>query len=194
MNSLLTENDKQIPYTPASKRKRKYSFMFSGMSINTQHEYSLDTSFLGSTFRVRAREVKLNESASFNSVSETFETATNSESEVRAVYKRKPSPKRDNHQQNKYLSNVSTLCFADSNEKWESLPDERNWCSLNNGKQFFSNSIEDTSQETFSNSKNTSDAWTSFINNTFSLGNKDLEKNLFDVSIDMTDCRTLRLF
>ncbi|GBN43315.1 Histone-lysine N-methyltransferase PRDM9 [Araneus ventricosus] len=186
-NSLLTENDEQIPSTPASKRKRKYSFMFSGISTNAQHEHSLDTSILGSTFRVRAREVKLNENASFNSSSETFEPTTNSESEVRGVYKRKPSPKRDDHQRNKYRSNVSTLRLAASSEKWESLPDERNWCSLNNGKQFFSDSIEGTSQKNLSNSKDTSDASTSFINDTFSLGNKELDKNLFDVSIDLTD-------
>ncbi|GBM91441.1 Zinc finger protein 585A [Araneus ventricosus] len=186
-NSLLTENDKQIPSTPASKRKRKYSFMFSGISTNAQHEHSLDTSILGSTFRVRAREVKLSESVSFNSSSETFEPATNSESEVRGVYKRKPSPNRDDHQRNKYRSNVSTLSLAASSEKWESLPDERNWCSLNNGKQFFSDSIEGTSQKTFTNTKITSDSPTSFINNTFSLGNKELDKNLFDMSIDLTD-------
>ncbi|GBN26002.1 hypothetical protein AVEN_88175-1, partial [Araneus ventricosus] len=186
-NSLPTENDKQIPFTPASKRKRKYSFMFSGISTNAQHEHSPDTSILGSTFRVRAREVKLSESASFNSLSETFEPATNSESEVRGVYKRKPSPNRDDHQRNKYRSNVSTLSLAASSEKWESLPDERNWCSLNNGKQFFSDSIEGTSQKTFTNTKITSDAPTSFINNTFSLGNKQLDKNLFDVSIDLSD-------
>ncbi|GBM83667.1 Histone-lysine N-methyltransferase PRDM9 [Araneus ventricosus] len=186
-NSQLTENDKQIPFTPASKRKRKYS-LFAGNSTNAQHEHSLDTSILGSTFRVRAHEVKLNESASFNSLSETFEPATNSKSEVRGVYKRKPIPNRDDHQQNKYLSNVSTLRLAASSEKWESLPDERNWCSLNSGKQFFSDSVEGTSQKTFSNSKNTPDASTSFINNTFSLGNKKLDKNVFDVSIDLTDC------
>ncbi|GBM92226.1 Zinc finger protein 585A [Araneus ventricosus] len=186
MNSLLTENDKQIPFTPASKRKRKYS-LFAGNSTNAQHEHSLETSILRSTFRVRAHEVKLNENASFNSSSETFEPTTNSESEVHGVYKIKPIPKRDDHQQNKYRSNVSTLRLAASSEKWESLPDERNWCSLNNGKQFFSDSGEGTSQKTFSNSNNTSDASTSFINNTFSLRNKELDKNLFDVPIDLTD-------
>ncbi|GBM91426.1 Histone-lysine N-methyltransferase PRDM9 [Araneus ventricosus] len=186
MNSLLTENDKQIPFTPASKRKRKYS-LFAGNSTNAQHEHSLDTSILVSAFRVRAHEVKLKENASFNSSSETFEPATNSESEVRGVYKRKPSPKRDDHQRNKYCSNVSTFRLAVSSEKWECLPDERNWCSLNSGKQFFSDSIEGTSQKTLSNSKDTSDASTSFINDTFSLGNKELDKNLFDVSIDLTD-------
>ncbi|GBO25351.1 hypothetical protein AVEN_11431-1 [Araneus ventricosus] len=65
--------------------------------------------------------------------------------------------------------------------------DGRNWCSLNNGKEFFSDSIDGNSQKTFSNSKNTSDASTSFINNTFSLGNKELDKNLSDVSVDLTD-------
>ncbi|GBN25272.1 Histone-lysine N-methyltransferase PRDM9 [Araneus ventricosus] len=183
-NSLLTENDKQIPFTPASKRK--YS-LFAGNSTNAQHEHSLDTSILGSTFRVRAHEVKLKENASFNSSSETFEPATNSESEVRGVYKRKPSPKTDDHQQNKYRSNVSTLRLAASSEKWESLPDERNWCSLNSGKKFFSDSVEGTSEKTLSNSKKTSDASIPFINNTFSLGNKELDKNVFDVSIDLTD-------
>ncbi|GBN40068.1 hypothetical protein AVEN_227829-1 [Araneus ventricosus] len=64
-NSLLTENDKQIPFTPASERKIKYSFMFSGISTNAQHEHSLDISILGSTFRARARDVKLNENAFF---------------------------------------------------------------------------------------------------------------------------------
>ncbi|GBN22318.1 hypothetical protein AVEN_80481-1 [Araneus ventricosus] len=71
-NSVLTANDEQIPSTPASKRKRKYSFMFSGISTNAQHEHSLDTSFSVSTFRVRAREVKMKENASFNSSSELF--------------------------------------------------------------------------------------------------------------------------
>ncbi|GBM91432.1 Zinc finger protein 713 [Araneus ventricosus] len=179
-NSLLTENDKQIPFTPASKRKRKYNFMFSGISTNAQHEHSLDTSILGSTF-------KMKENASFKASSETFEPATNSESEVRGGYKRKPIPKRDDHERNKYRSNVCTSSFAASSEKWETLPDERNWCSLNNGKQFFSDSVEGTSQKTLSNSKNNSDASTSFLNNTFSLGNKQLDKNLFDVSIDLTD-------
>ncbi|GBM85236.1 Histone-lysine N-methyltransferase PRDM9 [Araneus ventricosus] len=186
-NSQLTENDKQIPSTPASKRKRKYSFMFSGNSTNAQHEHSLDTSILGSSFRVRAREVKLNENASFKASSETFEPATNSKSEVRGVYKRKPSPKRVDHQRNKYCSNVSTMRLAASSEKWECLPDKRNWCSLNNGKQFFSDSGEGASQKTFSNSINTSDASTSFMNNTFSLRNKELDKNLFHVSRDLTD-------
>ncbi|GBN67910.1 hypothetical protein AVEN_128707-1 [Araneus ventricosus] len=41
-NTLHTENDKQIPFTPASKRKRKYS-LFAGISTNAQHEHSLET-------------------------------------------------------------------------------------------------------------------------------------------------------
>ncbi|GBO46007.1 hypothetical protein AVEN_5250-1 [Araneus ventricosus] len=153
--------------------------MFSDISNNTQHEHSLDTSILSSTFRVRAREVKLKENASFNSSSDTFEPATNSESEVRGVYKRKPSPKRDDHQQNKCRPNVSTFCHSASSEKWESLPDETNWHSLNSGIEFFSDSMESISRKAFSNSKNTSDASTSFTNHTFSLGNKELDKNLF---------------
>ncbi|GBN67917.1 Histone-lysine N-methyltransferase PRDM9 [Araneus ventricosus] len=185
-NSQLTEDDKEIPFTPASKRKRKYS-LFAGISTNSQHEHCLDTSILGSTFRVRAREVQMNENASFNSSSETFEPTTNSECEVRGAYKRKPSPNKDDHQQNKCRSNVSTLCSAASSEKWGKLPDERDWCSLNIGGEFFSDSIEGISRKTLSNSKTTSDASTSFINHTYSLGNKELEKNLFDVSRDLTD-------
>ncbi|GBN08710.1 Histone-lysine N-methyltransferase PRDM9 [Araneus ventricosus] len=186
MNSLLTENDKQIPFTPAAKRRRKHS-MFAGISTNAQHEHSLDTSFSVSTFQVQAREVKMKENASFKGTSETFEPATNSESEVRGIYKRKSSPTRDDHQQNNCRSNVSTLCFAASSEKWESLPDERNWCSLNNGEQFYSDSKEGTSQKTFSKSKNTSEASTSLANSAFSIENRELDKKMFEVSEDLTD-------
>ncbi|GBN22320.1 hypothetical protein AVEN_80483-1 [Araneus ventricosus] len=115
-NSLTTENDERTPFMPAAKRRRKHS-LFAGIPTNAQHEHSLDTSFSVSTFQVRAREVKMKENDSFKASSETFEPATNSESEVRGVYKRKPSPTRDDHQQNNCRSNVSTLCFAASSEK-----------------------------------------------------------------------------
>ncbi|GBN13330.1 hypothetical protein AVEN_168649-1, partial [Araneus ventricosus] len=187
-NSLLTENCEQIPFMSAAKRKRKYS-LFAGISTNAQHENSLDTSFFVSTFRVRAREVKIKENASFKASSETFEP-TNSESEVRGISKRKPSPTRDDHQQNNCRSNASTFCHSASSEKWESLPDEMNWRSLNSGRESFSDSIEGISQEALLGSKSSFDASTSIINTAFSLRNKEKDKNAFDVSRDLPGRRS----
>ncbi|GBL66034.1 Zinc finger protein 713 [Araneus ventricosus] len=189
INSLLTKNNEQIPSMPASKRKRKYSF-FAGISTNAQHENSLDTSIPHSTFRVRACEVKMNENASFNSLSETFEPATNSESEVRGDYKRKPRPTRDDHQQNSCLSNVSTFCHSASSEKWESLPDETNWRSLNSGREFFSDSMEGITQKALLDSNSSFDDSTSLVNTAFSLRIKEKDKSAFDVSRDLTGLRS----
>ncbi|GBM01412.1 Zinc finger protein 182 [Araneus ventricosus] len=189
MNSLLTENDKQIPFTPASKRKRKYS-LFAGNSTNAQHEHSLDTSILGSTFRVREREVKMKENAFFKASSETFEPATNSESEVREIYKRKPSPTRDDHQQNNCRSNVSTFCHSVSSEKWETLPDETNWRSLNSGREIFSDSMECITQKPLLDSKCSFNASTSLLNTSFSMRIKEKDKSAFDVSRDLTGRRS----
>ncbi|GBN76558.1 hypothetical protein AVEN_152503-1 [Araneus ventricosus] len=185
-NSLLTENCEQIPFMSAAKRK--YS-LFAGNSTNAQHEHSLNTSFFVSTFRVRAREVKIKENASFKASSETFEP-TNSESEVRGIFKRKPIPTRDDHQQNNCRSNSSTFCHSAYSEKWESLPDKMNWRSLNSGRESFSDSIESISQEALLGSKSSFDASTSIINTAFSLRNKEKDKNAFDVSRDLTGRRS----
>ncbi|GBN39432.1 Zinc finger protein 585B [Araneus ventricosus] len=187
-NSLLTENGEKIPFMPAAKRKRKYS-LFAGNSTNAQHEHSLDTSLFVSTFRVRAREVKIKENASFKASSETFEP-TKSESEVRGIYKRKPGPTRDDHQQNNCLSNSSTFCHSASSEKWESLPDEMDWRSLNSGRDLFSDSIEGITQEALLGSKCSFDASTSLVNTAFSLRNEEKDKNAFDVSRDLTGRRS----
>ncbi|GBN92717.1 Zinc finger protein 713, partial [Araneus ventricosus] len=187
MYSLLTENDEQIPFMPAAKRKRKYS-LFTGISTNAQHEHSLDTSFFGSTFRVRVREDNMTENASFNSSSESFEPTTNSESEVHGVYKRKPSPTRDDLQQNNCRSNVSTFCHSVSSEKWESVPDETNWRSLNSGRGFFSVSMKGIAQKPLLDSKCSFDASTSLVNTAFSLRKK--KKNAFDVSRDLAGRRS----
>ncbi|GBN64660.1 Zinc finger protein 713 [Araneus ventricosus] len=187
-NSLLTENCEQIPFMSAAKRKRKYS-LIAGNSTNAQHDHSLDTSFFVSTFRVRAREVKIKENASFKASSETFEP-TNSESEVRKIYKRKPSPTRDDHQQNNCRSNVSTFRHSASSEKWESFPDEMNWRSLNSGRELFSDSIEGITQEALLGYKSSFDASNSLINTAFSLRNKEKDKNAFDVSRDLTGRRS----
>ncbi|GBM85210.1 Zinc finger protein 45 [Araneus ventricosus] len=189
INSLLTENNEQIPSTPASKRKRKYS-LFTGISTNAQHENSLDTSIPHSTFRVRACEVKMKENASFNSLSETFEPATNSEKEVRGDYKRKPRPTRDDHQQNSCRSNVSTFCHSASSEKWESLPDEMNWRSLNSGREFLSDSMIGIAQKHLLDSKCSFDASTSLVNTAFSLRIKDKDKSAFDVSRNLRGRRS----
>ncbi|GBN19898.1 Zinc finger protein 436 [Araneus ventricosus] len=173
---------------PAAKRKRKYS-LFAGNSTNAQHEHSLDTSLFVSTFRVRAREVKIKENASFKASSETFEPI-NSESEVRKIYKRKPIPTRDDHQQNNCLSNSSTFCLSACSEKWESLPDEMNWRSLNSGRDLFSDSIEGITQEALLGSKCSFDASTSLVNTAFSLRNEEKDKNAFDVSRDLPGRRS----
>ncbi|GBO31461.1 Histone-lysine N-methyltransferase PRDM9 [Araneus ventricosus] len=187
-STLLTENNEQISPMPASRR-RNYCSSFADTPNNTPYDISHDALLFNSIFNVRELDVNSKENASFQSLPERFEPDTVSESGFLRTDKTKFSTTGYIHEQNKCRSKVSTLYHAESSEKWESLPDEWNWCSLNSGKEIFSESIEGTSQKTFANSKNISDASTSFINNTLSLENKELNKNLFDVSRDMTDRR-----
>ncbi|GBN67912.1 hypothetical protein AVEN_128708-1 [Araneus ventricosus] len=132
----------------------------------------------------------MKENESLKASSETFEPATNSESEVRGIYKRKPCPTRHDHQQNNCRSNVSTFPHTASSEKWESLPDETNWRSLNSGREFFSDSMEVITQKAFLDSNSSFDALRSLVNIAFSVRNKEKDKSAFDVSRDLTGRRS----
>ncbi|GBO38318.1 Zinc finger protein 585A [Araneus ventricosus] len=132
----------------------------------------------------------MKENESLKASSETFEPANNSESEVRGIYKRKPSPTIDDHQQNNCLSNVSTFPHSASSEKWESLPDETNWRSLNSGREFFSDSMEGITQKALLDSNSSFDALRSLVNIAFSVRNKEKDKNACDVSGHLTGRRS----
>ncbi|GBM13822.1 Histone-lysine N-methyltransferase PRDM9 [Araneus ventricosus] len=185
-NSLLIENNEQISLMPASRR-RHYCSLLADTPNNTPHDISHDASLSDSIFTVREPEVNSKENASLLALSERSEPHSTSESGFRRTHKTKFSTTGYIHEQNKRRSNVSSLRHAESNEKFETLPDERNWRSFTQEKECFPESQEDISLKLLWDSKNTSEASTSLANSAFSLRNKELDKEMFEVSKDLTD-------
>ncbi|GBM85212.1 Zinc finger and BTB domain-containing protein 49 [Araneus ventricosus] len=186
-NALLTENTEQISLMPASRRTINYCSLFADTPNNTPYDISHESSLFDSIFSVREREVNSKENASFQALSESFEPDTISESDIRRTHKTKFSTTGYIRGLNKCVSNISSLCQAESGEKWEKLPDESNWRSFTHEKECSSESQEDFTLKLLSDSKNASEASTSFANSSFSIENRELDKKMFEVSEDLTD-------
>ncbi|GBN06862.1 Zinc finger protein 782 [Araneus ventricosus] len=191
MNTLLTENNEQISPIPASRRRRNYCSLFDDTPNNSPYDISHHASLFDSICSVREHEANSKENASFQALSESFEPDTISESGFRRTDKTKFSTTGYIQERNKCRSNVSSLCHAVKNgghsEKWEPFSDERNWRSFTHEKECFSESQEDFTLKLLWYSKNTSEDSTSRANSAFSIENKELDKEMFEVSEDLTD-------
>ncbi|GBM83660.1 hypothetical protein AVEN_160825-1 [Araneus ventricosus] len=186
-NALHTENTEQISLMPALMRRRNDCSWFAVTPNNTPYDISHDASHFDSICSVRERDVNSKENASFQALSESLEPDTISESGFRRTNKTKFSTTGYIHERNTCRSNISSLRHAESSEKWETLPDESNWRYFTHEKECFSQSQEDFTLKLRSDSKNTFEASTSLANSTSSIGNRELYKQTFEVSKDLTD-------